>query len=203
MFSVHLLLVCFSIWSSIDKRHVPGDDTHTYPRLFQLEQLKGTVAQYFWPQFFFMNQPHMDSRIRKWFRGVSYPAVVCTCRRFSKSVPLKWLANSHNFFRLILRGLNLPVGSETPQNKILRGIRPCRTRFCGVSDPAEPSLAGYQTPQNNDRHVYIYSRCLFCVVWYSAEQRPAGPDTLPNKVLRGIRPRGTKFCGELHPREQL
>jgi hypothetical protein len=71
MFSVHLLLVCFSICLSIDKRHVPGDDTHT---LFQLEQLKGTVAKYFWPQFFFMNQPHMDSRIRKWFRGVSYPA---------------------------------------------------------------------------------------------------------------------------------
>jgi hypothetical protein len=40
-------------------------------------------------------------------------------------------------FCLILRGLNLPVGSDTPQNKILRGIRPRRTRSCGVSDPAE------------------------------------------------------------------
>jgi hypothetical protein len=58
-------------------------------------------------------------------------------------------------FCLILQGLNLPVGSDTLQNKILRGIRPRRTRSCGVSDPAEPSLAGYQTPQNNDRDVYI------------------------------------------------
>jgi hypothetical protein len=46
-------------------------------------------------------------------------------------------------FCLILRGLNLPVGSDTPQNKILRGIRPRRTRSCRVSDPVEPSLAGY------------------------------------------------------------
>ncbi len=58
-------------------------------------------------------------------------------------------------FSLILRGLNLPVGSDTPQNKILRDIRPRRKRSCGVSDPAEPSLAEYQTPQNNDRDVYI------------------------------------------------
>jgi hypothetical protein len=58
-------------------------------------------------------------------------------------------------FRLVLRGLNLPAGSDTPQNKILRGIRPRRTRPCGVSDPAELSLAGYQTPQNNGRVVYI------------------------------------------------
>jgi hypothetical protein len=58
-------------------------------------------------------------------------------------------------FCLILRGLNLPVGSDTLQNKILRGIRPRRTRSCGVSDPAERSLVEYQTPQNNDRDVYI------------------------------------------------
>jgi hypothetical protein len=46
------------------------------------------------------------------------------------------------FFRLIPRGLNLSVGSDTPQDKILQGIRPRRTRSCGikffgVSDPAE------------------------------------------------------------------
>jgi hypothetical protein len=40
-------------------------------------------------------------------------------------------------------------------NKILRGIRPRRTRSCGVSDPTKISLAGYQTPQNNGRFVYI------------------------------------------------
>jgi hypothetical protein len=58
-------------------------------------------------------------------------------------------------FHLILRDLNLPVRSDTPQNEILRGIRPRGTRSCWVSDPAEPSLAGYQTPQNKDRDVYI------------------------------------------------
>jgi hypothetical protein len=57
-------------------------------------------------------------------------------------------------FRLILRGLNLPAVSDTH-----------RTKSCGVSDPAEQdlagyqahgtSLAGYQTPQNNDRYEYV------------------------------------------------
>jgi hypothetical protein len=69
--------------------------------------------------------------------------------------PFKENGKLSKLFRLILRGLNLPVGSDTPQNKVLRGIRPRRTRSCGVSDPAEPSLAGYQISQNNDRDVYI------------------------------------------------
>ncbi len=58
-------------------------------------------------------------------------------------------------FRLVLRGLNLSTGSDTPQNKMLRGIRPRRTRPCGVLDPAGHCSAGYQTPQNNGRVVYI------------------------------------------------
>jgi hypothetical protein len=58
-------------------------------------------------------------------------------------------------FHLVPQGLNLPAGSDTPQNKILRGIRPRRTRSCDVSDPRELSLAGYQTQQNNGRVVYI------------------------------------------------
>jgi hypothetical protein len=56
---------------------------------------------------------------------------------------------------MAMRGLNLPAGSDYPQNKILQGIRPCRTRSCGVSDPTELSLARYQTPQKNGRVVYI------------------------------------------------
>jgi hypothetical protein len=48
-------------------------------------------------------------------------------------------------FHLILRGLKLPTGSDTMQIKIL----------CGVSDPGELSLAGYQTLRNNDRDMYI------------------------------------------------
>jgi hypothetical protein len=63
--------------------------------------------------------------------------------------PFKENGKLLKLFCLILRGLNLPVGSDTPQNKILRGISPRRTRSYVVPDPAEPSLAGYQTLQNN------------------------------------------------------
>ncbi len=69
--------------------------------------------------------------------------------------PFKENGKLLKLFYLILRGLNLPVGSDTPQNKILPGIRPRRTRSCGASDPVVLSLAEYQTPQNNDRDVYI------------------------------------------------
>ncbi len=48
----------------------------------------------------------------------------------------------------------------------------------------------------------FYSRHLFCGVWYPAEQHPAGSDTSLNKVLRGIRPCGTKSCGVSNPAEQ-
>jgi hypothetical protein len=41
------------------------------------------------------------------------------------------------------------AGSDTPQNNVLRGLIPRLTKSCGVSDPAEQSPAGYQTPRNN------------------------------------------------------
>jgi hypothetical protein len=69
--------------------------------------------------------------------------------------PFKENGKLSKLFHLILRGLNLPAGSDTPQIKILRGIRPHKTRSCGVSGPVEPSLAGYQTRQKNERDVYI------------------------------------------------
>jgi hypothetical protein len=37
---------------------------------------------------------------------------------------------------------------------------------------------------------------MSCRVSYPAEQCPAGSDTSLNKVLRGIRPRGTTFKNE-------
>ncbi len=104
-----------------------------------------------------------------------------------KKCPFKENGKLLKLFCLILWGLNSPVGSDTPQNKILRGIRPCRTRSCGVSDPAEPSLAGYQTPQNNERDVYILQQML---------------------VLRGLIPcrtmilRLTRSCGVSDPTER-
>ncbi len=95
--------------------------------------------------------------------------------------PFKENGQLSKLFRLVLRGLNLPAGSDIPQNEILRGIRPHRTRPCGVSDPAELSLAGYQTPQNHGRVVYILSQTL---------------------VLRGMIPRRTMSCGVSNPAEQ-
>ncbi len=49
----------------------------------------------------------------------------------------------------------------------------------------------------------FYSRCLFCGVWYPAEQHPAGPDIPPNKVLLVIIPCGTMSCRVSNPGEQL
>jgi hypothetical protein len=56
---------------------------------------------------------------------------------FEKS-PFKENGKLSKLFRLVLQGLNLPAESDTPQNKILRGqtlqnkilwgIRPCRTK---------------------------------------------------------------------------
>ncbi len=94
-------------------------------------------------------------------------------------------------FRLVPRGLNLSGGSDTHQNIILWGIRPRRTRSCRVPNPAELSLAGYKTPQNKVRVVYIYSRCLF---W--------GASPLI-KFMLSIRPRRTESCGVSNSREQL
>jgi hypothetical protein len=104
------------------------------------------------------------------------------------------MASSQNIFVWFRGGLNLPVRSDTLQNKILLGIRPRITRSCGVSDPAELSLAGYQTQQNNGRVVYILSD--------SADACSAGSDTLYNNVLRGLIPSLTKSCRVSDPAEQ-
>ncbi len=106
------------------------------------------------------------------------------------------MASSQNFFVWFCRVLNCqqgliphrtkscgvsdpaeqdPAGYQTPQNLVLRGIRPCRT------------MAELCT---------FYSIHLFCGVWYPAEQWSAGSDAPLNKVLRGIRPRGTTFNNE-------
>ncbi len=112
-----------------------------------------------------------------------------------KKGPFKENGKLLKLFCLIMRGLNLPVGSDTLQNKILRGIRPCRTRSCKVTDPAKQVLWGIRPRRTMTEMCKFYSRPLLCGVWYPAEHRLAGADTPPNKILRGIRPRGTKFCG--------
>jgi hypothetical protein len=51
--------------------------------------------------------------------------------------PFKEKGKLSKLFCLVPQGLNLPAGSDTLQNKILRGIKPRGTKSCGVSNPAE------------------------------------------------------------------
>jgi hypothetical protein len=121
---------------------------------------------------------------------------------FEKS-PIKENGKLSKLFCLIPRGLNLPAGSDTPQNKILWGIKPRRTRSCVVSDREELGLARYQTQQNNDRDVYFLQQILVLRGLIPRRTMFCRPDAPPNTVLQGIRPRGTKFCGVSNPGEQL
>jgi hypothetical protein len=96
------------------------------------------------------------------------------------------------FSRQVSRGMidpieQNPVGFDTPQNKVLQGIRLHGTKPGEVSDPAE--------------HVStLYSMFLFCGVWYRAERYPVGSDTPWNKVLLSIRPRIQNPVGSDTPR---
>ncbi len=112
-----------------------------------------------------------------------------------KSVPLKRMASSQNFF-VWFCGVLICKQGLIPHNKILRGIRPRRTKSCGVSDPTEQGQscvhcsaytcsAGSDTPQNNVLWGLIPCLTKFC-----------GHQTPRNKVLRGIKPRGTTFKNE-------
>jgi hypothetical protein len=105
-------------------------------------------------------------------------------------------------FCRVLRGLNLPAGPDNPQNKIMQGIRPQRTRSCRISDPTEVSLVGYQTQQNNGRVVYILKHALVLRGLILRRTMSCGSDTPLNKVLWGIRPCRTKSCGVSNPAEQ-
>ncbi len=85
-------------------------------------------------------------------------------------------------FCLIPRGPNLHAVSDTPQNMILWGIRPGGTKSCG-----------YQALQNNERDVYISLQTLVLRGQIPRLQSPVRYQTPQNKVLRGIKPRGTTF----------
>jgi hypothetical protein len=73
------------------------------------------------------------------------------------------------------------VGYQTPQNKILGGMRPHSTKYCRVSDPAEQ-----------------WQSC----VHFIADTFSARSDTLQNNVLPGLIPRLTKSSGVSDPAEQ-
>jgi hypothetical protein len=71
--------------------------------------------------------------------------------------PFKGTGKLSKLFRRILQGLNLPAGTDTLQNKVLWGIRPCRTKACGVSDQQikvlqgiRPSRTSFEYLQENE-----------------------------------------------------
>ncbi len=74
------------------------------------------------------------------------------------------------------------TGSDTPQDFVKRGIRPHRTLFCGVSDPAE--------------QVYAIKCTQLC-------HCSAGSDTPQNLVLRDLIPCRILFCGASDPAGKL
>ncbi len=97
--------------------------------------------------------------------------------RVLKKCPLKELASSFFGFRRILI--------------CQRCLIPYRTKSCGVSDPTKQNPAVYQTLQNavlwgiRPRRTMaelctFYGRCLFCRVWYPAEQSLARYQTVGN-----------------------
>ncbi len=108
-------------------------------------------------------------------------------RVFWKSAPNRdWQALK--LFGLILWGLNLPVGSDTPQKKLLHSIRTRRTKSCEVSDPMELSPVGFQTQQNNGRGC-VHRLADACSTGPDTWQSPVGDQTPRNKVFLGIKPR--------------
>ncbi len=83
---------------------------------------------------------------------------------------------------MLFRGVWYPTGlcsagSDTPQDFVKRVIRPRRTLFCGVSDPAE--------------QVYAI-KCMYTTL---PRLSSAGSDTPQDLVLRGLIPRRILFCG--------
>jgi hypothetical protein len=118
-------------------------------------------------------------------------SVVYACRRFSKSVPLKRMASSQNFFVWFSGDLIFQ-----------RCLIPHRTKSCGVLDPAEQDPAGYQISRNSVlRGIRPAEQWQSCV-HYIADTCSARHNTSQNNILWGLIPRLAKFCGVLYPAEQ-
>jgi hypothetical protein len=111
---------------------------------------------------------------------------------FFEKCPFKKNGKLSKLFQLVPWGLNLPAESDTPQNKILQGIRPRRTRSCWVSGPPELSLAGYLSDPAEQ-----WQSC----VHFIADTCYARSDTRQNNIVWGLIPRLTKFCGVSYPAE--
>ncbi len=96
----------------------------------------------------FLNQYRIrgDICIQKLFSGVWYPAILCSS------------------------------GSDTPQGIVRQGIRPHRTLFCGVSDPAE---------QASDIKCTQVCHCSEGF-WYTPGLNSARSDTLQDFFLGGV-----------------
>jgi hypothetical protein len=84
------------------------------------------------------------------------------------------------------------AGSDTLQNFVKRGIRPCRLLFCGVSDLAEQVSSKKCTQLCHCSAGSATPKDLVLCGLKPAGSCSAGSDTPQNFVLRGIRPRGTR-----------
>jgi hypothetical protein len=73
------------------------------------------------------------------------PAGYQTPQNYSKSCGVSDSAEQWQSCVLFI-AYTCSAGSDTPQNNVLRGLKPSLTKFCGVSDSAEQSPAGYQNP---------------------------------------------------------
>ncbi len=83
-----------------------------------------------------------------------------------------------------------------------RGLIPCRTKSCGVSDPAKQDLAGYQNPKNKILWGIRPRRTMAELGTFIADACSVGSDTPQNNVLRGLIPHLIKSCGVSDPAEE-
>ncbi len=105
---------------------------------------KGTVARDFLPPVF----PRMDPILSTNLHPRIFLNSVSNLQKYSYlNVVLRGLIPRRTLFRGVWYPEGLcSAGSDTPQNFVKQGIRPCRILFCGVSDLAEQVSAIKCTP---------------------------------------------------------
>jgi hypothetical protein len=110
-----------------------------------------------------------------------------------------------NFFPVVFsvyHGVSYPAGqnsagSQTSQNYVMRGLRPCRSLFCGVSDPVKICSAGYRTTPT--KRLKLHENCA----GYETPQKfvPRGR-RLRRNLIRGVSdPGGPCSAGSQTPQE--
>jgi hypothetical protein len=158
---------------------------------------KGTVAWDFRPLVFSTNRPHIVPKFTP-LNIFEFRFEVTEIFIF-KVVPRGVIARSTLFCWVGYPAGLCSAGSDTPQDFVRRSIRPRRTLFYGVSDPADQAStinhthlchcsAGSDTKQALVPRGLLPCRILFYGVWNLAGFCSAGSDTSQDFVLWGIRP---------------